>query len=498
MTEIRFADTTIRDGNTSVWAQAMRTGMMLAIAPELDRAGFSSIELMYPQPKKVVRELKEDPWERLRLVRERITETPLRTIVGPYPAFEFAPPILLRIRLRCEARAGIRQARISHDWNQAAQWEWRIQAARDAGLDPIVNVIYSHSPRHTDEYYEVRARQLAALRPWRICLKDPGGLLTPDRVRTLAPIVVAAAGDIPVELHSHCTTGLGPLNALAAVQCGIHTVNVGVPPLADGAGLPNVFTMAANLRTLGYQPVYDETAARTVSEKLTAIARREGFPYGRPVQYDLSQYQHQVPGGMLNNLRHQLKLVGMENRYDQVLAESARVREEWGWPIMVTPLSQFVGSQAAINVITGERYKEVTDQTILYALGFWGGDEATEAMDPAVRDKILARPRAREIAANPPREPTYEEIVARFGGPGVTEEEMLLRMEASDEEIAAMRAAPPVRVYEPLDATSPLVRLIEQLTRRGDRGYIYIQKGDLSLTLARHGPPAPARDLVGQ
>jgi oxaloacetate decarboxylase alpha subunit len=491
MTEIRFADTTIRDGNTSVWAQAMRTGMMLAIAPDLDRAGFSSIELMYPQPKKVVRELKEDPWERLRLVRERITETPLRTIVGPYPAFEFAPPILLRIRLRCEARAGIRQARISHDWNQAAQWEWRIQAARDAGMDPIVNVIYSHSPRHTDEYYAERARQLAALRPWRICLKDPGGLLTPERTRTLAPIVLAAAGDIPVELHSHCTTGLGPLNALVAVECGIHTVNVGIPPLADGAGLPNVFAMADNLRNLGHTPVYDESAARAVSKKLTAIAQREGFPHGRPVQHDVAQYQHQVPGGMLTNLRHQLKLVGMENRYDQVLEECARVREEWGWPIMVTPLSQFVGSQAAINVITGERYQQVTDQSILYALGYWGGDEAIQAMQPDVRDRILARPRAREIMANPPREPTYEEIVARYGGPGVSEEEMLLRLEASDTEIAAMRAAPAVRVYEPIDATSPLVTLVEQLTRRPDRSYIHLQKGDLSLTLARHDSVEP-------
>ena len=492
MTEIRFADTTIRDGNTSVWAQAMRTGMMLAVAPDLDRAGFTSIELMYGQPKKIVRELKEDPWERIRLVRQRITETPLRTIVGPFPAFEYSPPILQGLKMQCEARAGIRQARISHDWNQAAEWAWRMQAARDAGLDPIVNVIYSDSPRHTDAYYTERARELAALRPWKMCLKDPGGLLTPERVRRLAPIVLAAAGDIPVELHSHCTTGLGPLNAIEAVKCGIPTVNVGIPPLADGAGLPNIFNMAANLRALGYEPVFDEEAARAVSAKLTAIARQEGLPIGRPVEYDVGQYQHQVPGGMLNNLRHQLKLVGMGDRYEQVLEECARVREEWGWPIMVTPLSQFVGSQAAINVITGDRYAQVTDQTIMYALGYWGGQEALDVMAPDVRDKILARPRAREIMATPPREPTYDELRARFAAPGVSDEEMLLRMEASDDEIAAMRAAPPVRVYEPLDATAPLATLVEQLTKRADRGYVHIQKGDFSLTLARHAEPTPA------
>ena len=118
-------------------------------------------------------------------------------------------------------------------------------------------------------------------------------------------------------------------------------------------------------------------------------------------------------------------------------------------------------------------------------------------MQPDVRDKILARPRAREIMADPPREPTYEEIVARFGGPGVSEEEMLLRLEASDDEIAAMRVAPPVRGYEPLDATSPLIKLVEQLTRRTDRGYIYVQKGDFSLTLARHHATIPTEAPVG-
>jgi oxaloacetate decarboxylase alpha subunit len=239
--------------------------------------------------------------------------------------------------------------------------------------------------------------------------------------------------------------------------------------------------------------VFNEEAARAVSDKLAAIAAHDGLPPGRPVEYDGAQYQHQVPGGMLTNLRHQLKLVGLEDRYGQTLEEAARVREEWGWPIMVTPLSQFVGSQAAINVITGERYKEVTDQTIYYALGYWGGDEAIQGMHPDVRDKIRARPRAREIMATPPREPTPEEFRARYGGPGVSEEEMLLRMECSEAELAAMRAAGPPRRYDTLDATSPLVTLVAQLTQRADRRYVHIAKGDLSLTLAREAAPAGAR-----
>jgi oxaloacetate decarboxylase alpha subunit len=488
MTEIRFADTTIRDGPLSLWANNMRTGMILAIARDLDRAGFSSIECMYTHPKKVVRELKEDPWERIRLVRERVTETPLRCIVGRFPQFDLSPPLLLKIRLQCEARAGIRQARISDDWNQPDEWAWKIEAAREVGIDPIVNIIFSYSPKHTDEYFGERARQLAALRPFRICLKDPGGLLTPERMRTLVPAVLAGTGDIHVELHSHCTTGLGPLNALEAVKLGIRTINTGVPPLANGTALPSVLNVAANLRGMGYEPVFDEAAVRDASAKLTAIAEHDGLPMGRPVEYDASQYAHQVPGGMLTNLRHQLMLVGLENKYAETLAECARVREEWGWPIMVTPLSQFVGSQAAINVITGERYKEVTDQTIFYALGYWGGQECIQGMHPDVRDRILARSRARELGASPPREPTYDDLRARFGGPGVSDEEMLLRMECTPEELAALQAAGPPRDYEHLDAGSPLVTLVEQLTRRTDRSYIHVQKGDLALTLARGAP----------
>jgi len=163
------------------------------------------------------------------------------------------------------------------------------------------------------------------------------------------------------------------------------------------------------------------------------------------------------------------------------------VREEWGWPIMVTPLSQFVGSQAAIHVITGERYREVTDQTIYYALGRWGGAEAIEAMDLAVRDRILNRPRARELMAEEPRELTVADVRARHGGPGVSDEEMLLRFEVGEAEVAAMRAAGPPRAYDALSATSPLVTLVQELSRRTDRHYIHVQRGDFSLTLAK--PP---------
>ncbi len=483
--EVHFADTTIRDGPQSLWANNMRTGMILAIAEDLDRAGFEGIETEYSHPKKSVRELKEDPWERLRLLRQRVTRTPLRAIHGRFRQFQISPPVLYELLIQCVARAGVRQARISDEWNQIPMWQWKVRTARDAGIDPIINVIFSHSPKHTDEYFAERVRQLAQMDVYRICLKDPGGLLTPERMQTLVPAVLAAAGDKEVEIHSHCTTGLGPLNAIEAVKLGIRTINVGVPPLANGTALPNVFNVAANLRALGYEPVLDEAPLRRVEARLTAIARHDSLPIGRPVEHDVAQYHHQVPGGMISNMRHQLKLVGLESRLEESLEECSRIREEWGYPIMVTPLSQFVGSQAALNVIAGERYKVVTDQTILYTLGHWGGEEATSAMSPDVRDKILDRPRGRELAAWERPRPTLEEARKQFGAPGMSDEEMLMRLEVIDAEIEAMRAAGPPRSYEHLDAEQPLVELVRALATRRDRAFIQVQKDGTSITLAK-------------
>ena len=482
MSEIRFVDTTIRDGHQSLWAESMTTGMMLSVADDLDNAGFDAIELLSgSHVKKAVRELKEDPWERIRLVAQKIKKTPLRVIVGRVKTFEFNPRCMQFLFVKCMADAGIRQARISDEWNNLQGWTKKVGLCREVGLEPIVNVIYSVSPKHTDEYFATRTRQAASLKVPRLCLKDPGGLLTPESVRNLVPIMQENANGIPLELHTHCTTGLGPLVCLEAIKLGITIINTALPPLADGSSNPSLFNVAENARALGHTPLIDEDLLRPVSERLTAIAKREGFPIGAPVEYRYSQYLHQVPGGMISNLGHQLEVVGLGDRLDETLEESTRVRADLGYPIMVTPLSQFVGSQAAINVIAGEPYKEVTDQVIKYALGQFG-DEAA-AMDPDVKAKVLDRPRARELAAWQPDEPSLEEMRAKFGGAGVSDEELMLRWLLTPEEIDAMRAAPPPREYAV--ASHPLVTLVAELAQRTDINHIQVRKPGLSLTLDR-------------
>jgi oxaloacetate decarboxylase alpha subunit len=389
---------------------------------------------------------------------------------------------MYRLFMERMAANGIREARISEEWNELEGWTWKVKVSRDVGINPVPNIIYSVSPKHTDEYFAERTRQAASLKVTRLCLKDPGGLLTPERLQTLVPIMFANASGIPLELHTHCTTGLGPLCCLEAVKLGIKIVNTALPPLADGSSNPSLFNVAKNLRALGYETRIDEEILKPVSDHFTYIAKREGFPIGEPVEYDYSQYQHQVPGGMISNLRFQLRKVGMESKIDQALEETMRVRADLGYPIMVTPLSQFVGSQAAINVIVGERYKEVTDQIIQYALGYWG-KEGTELMAPEVKAKIMDRPRAKEWAEWQPPEPTVAEIRKKMNAENCSDEELLLRWNLSVEEIETMRAAGAPKEY--LTARQPLVNLLDALAKRSEYRQIVIQKGDIVLSLQR-------------
>jgi len=483
MDGIKFVDTTIRDGHQSLWAENMTTGMMLPVAERMDQAGFDAIELISSSHlKKCVRELKEDPWARVRLMSQRITRTPLRLNAGRFSAFDITPKSMYRLFMERMAANGIREARISEEWNELEGWKWKTQVSREVGINPVINLIYSVSPKHTDEYFAQRARDAASLKVNRLCLKDPGGLLTPERVKTLVPIIFQNANDIPVELHTHCTTGLGPLCCLEAVKLGIRIVNTALPPLADGSSNPSLFNVAKNLRALGYETLIDEEPLKSVSEHFTYIAKHEGFPIGAPVEYDYSQYQHQVPGGMISNLRFQLRKVGMEHKIDQALEETMQVRAELGYPIMVTPLSQFVGSQAAINVIVGERYKEVTDQIIQYALGYWGR-EGAELLDPQVKAKILDRPRGKEWAQWQPPEPEISEIRKKMGAEGVSDEELLLRWNLSVEEIATMRAAGAPKEY--LTVRQPLVNLLDELSKRNQYRQITVQKGGMVISLQR-------------
>jgi oxaloacetate decarboxylase alpha subunit len=312
-------------------------------------------------------------------------------------------------------------------------------------------------------------------------------MLTPERTRTLLPQMMAAAGDISWEFHGHCNNGLGPLNAVEAVKAGVRYVHTAVPPLANANSQPSVYNVAANLRELGFQVDVDEEALRPATEHFTAIAEREGFQIGVPYEYDARLYRHQVPGGMISNLQYQLKLAGVGDRLPEVLEETERVRADFGYPIMVTPLSQFVGSQAAINVIVGERYKQVTDKTIEYALGRHGGDEAVNGMDPDVRQKILDRPRAREIEAYEPPHVTLADLRAKYGRDTPDEDLILMSIVGDDavEVVGSVRDPRP-----PAPADTPLLELIQRLAEQDRHTFVSLSRPGLTVTMRKRTPSA--------
>ncbi len=439
MSEIRFVDTTLRDGHMSLWASSMTTAMMLPVAQRMDGAGFEAMEIISGAHfVKCIRELKDDPIARLRLVRRLVRDTPLRVTGSRINTFGFDPPAMYRFYMELVAVHGVRQIRLSDPWNDFGGWKRRVKLARESGLDPVVNLIYSVSPRHTDEYYAERTRQAATLPVHRLCLKDPGGLLTPERVRTLGPLVLENAGGIHVEFHTHCTTGLGPMCAVEAIKAGFRTINAAIPPLADGSSNPSLFSVVANARVLGFTPAIDDKSLLPVAAHFTRIARNRGFPVGAPVEYDHAQYLHQIPGGMISNLAHQLRVAGMEDRLAETLEETARVRAELAYPVMVTPISQFVGTQAAINIAVGTRYGVVSDPIIHYAMGRYGAEGAAE-MDPDIKDRILDRSRARELAGWQRPDPSLQDMRDKFGGKGVSDEDMMLHWMTSREEVDAMR-----------------------------------------------------------
>ena len=487
MDKINFVDTTFRDGHASLWAEGMTTGMMLPVAAQMDDAGFRSMELIATSHfKKCVRELREDPWERIRLVAKRMTKTPLAIMMGHnITAFDLTPFSLLKLFMERVAAAGIRQVELMDAANDMTfRVPECVRFAKDAGLEVSLALIYSYSPKHSDAYFAQRTRDAAKLKPDVIYLKDSGGLLTPERTRTVIPAMLASTGGVPLELHSHCTTGLAPLCYLEAVKAGCRTLHTAIPPLANGSGQPSIFNVVKNLRILGYGSSVNEQALLPVAQHFTYIAKREGLPIGVPLEYDEYQYVHQVPGGVISNLKHQLGQMRMEDRLDKVLEEIIQVKEDLGYPIMVTPFSQFVASQAAINIMTGERYKQVTEEIIMYCLGFWG-HEASSEVNADIKDRILNLPRTKELAGWEPPQPSVEEVRQKLGGSSVSDDELILRFIIQEEkEIQAMMAAGPPKEY--VTSANPLVMIIRELLQKEQLGYVHVRKGDFALTLQKH------------
>jgi oxaloacetate decarboxylase alpha subunit len=455
---IEFVDTTVRDGNQSLWsATGLTTPDVLAIAPTLDRVGYHALDFTSSTHMAVsVRFHKEDPWERLRLVSAAMPETPLGMIGTGMRFISWVPAAqdLMALSFRVAVRNGLRRFQIADPSNDPGRIRAIAAMARREGIEEVVvGLTYSISPVHTHIYYAERAAALVDCGDIdRLYLKDPGGLLTPDAVRELAPHFLAAAGDRVIELHSHCTIGLAPLVYVEGVRAGFQVVHTASGPLARGTSQPDVFNTVTNLEAAGFAHTLDLEAQAAVSAYFDRLAADKGLPAGVAQEFDGAYYRHQLPGGMVTTTQRMLTEIRRPELYDAVLEEVTRVRAEMGHPIIVTPVSQFIASQATRNVIDGERWKSVSDETIRYFWGHYG--EPPAPVDAAVAERVLSLPQARKLRELEPI--SLEGARARFGA-HISEEELLLRLTMPAEQVDAMVAAkssPPATRTVPASPTA--------------------------------------------
>jgi oxaloacetate decarboxylase alpha subunit len=484
--DIQLVDVSIRDGNQSLWgATGLSTRQILAIAPVLNRVGFRALDFTSSTHMGVaVRTFREDPWERIRLASSAMPDTPLQLIGTGFRfiSWEVLHPDMLQLVYDRLVANGVSRFVVLDPMHDIDAVRRTARMIRLAGGTEIVGALtFTISDVHDDGFYAGLAAQMASCVDIdRVYIKDPAGLLSPERARTLIPAVRAGLSGTPLELHSHCTIGLAPRTYLAAAELGVEALQVACGPLANGTSLPDAHRVLANLRELGYTVDVDDHALGLVAAYFARLSLVESLPAGQPQEFDVAFLRHQVPGGVITTLKRHLAEVGLDDRFHAVMAETARVRAELGYPIMVTPFPQLVCTQALFNVIGPERYGTVADQVIRYALGSFG--RPTAPIDPEVADRILSRPRARELAAEPPPS-SPAELRKRFPR-GISDEEFLLRATMPAEQVDAMLAAGPAGTrYNP--ELEPVLALLRGLATRPRIAELVVDKPGLRMELRR-------------
>jgi oxaloacetate decarboxylase alpha subunit len=487
MADVQLVETSLRDGNQCLWAAlGVDTARTLSIAPTMDAVGYKAIDFTTSTHMGVaVRYKREDPWERIRLMADATPKTPLQFMGTGFRfiSWETASPEFMSLAYRVLARHGIRRFCLADPMNDAAANVVNARLVKRAGGEFVIAaLVFTLSPIHDDAHYAACALRLAASPEVdALYIKDPGGLLSQKRAATLIPAIKAVIGNKPLELHSHNTIGLAEMTYLDAPDLGVSALQCASGAAADGISNPPIDRIVANLRELGHRVDVDDEALAAVSSYFTQLAEAEDLPAGRPQGFDAAYLKHQLPGGTVGTMRRHLAESRISHLEARVLEELDRVRQELGWPIVMTPFAQMVITQAVMNVTAGERYAVIPDEVIRYALGRFG--KPNVPIDPAVMDRIEALPRTRELREEPPM-PDLSELRRRVGA-HLGDEDFLLRATMPGGLVDAMRAAGPAqRSYDP--ATAPVLELLSRLLARRDLDDVMLEKAGFRLALRRN------------
>ena len=424
MGRVKLTDTVFRDAHQSLLATRMRTRDMLPIAEKMDQVGFFSLETWGGATfDTCIRYLNEDPWERLRALKKAMPNTPMQMLLRGQNlvGYRHYADDLVDKFVQKAATNGVDIFRIFDAVNDIRNMERSIKAAKKMEKHVQGGISYTISPVHSNELFAEFAVQLAQLGCDSICIKDMAGLITPQNAYDLIRAVKKEV-NLPVNLHTHCTSGMAQMSYFHACQAGVDILDTAISPLSGGSSQPATESLVASLQGTSYDTGLDLellTEIKRYFEKIMEIYAPVFNAISARVDTNVLIYQ--VPGGMLSNLVSQLIEQKALDKYDEVLAEIPRVRKDLGYPPLVTPTSQIVGTQAVLNVITGDRYKMVPKEVKDYVKGLYGKSPAM--IDPQVRLKVLCDEEPITVRPADLLPPEYEDAKRAVDALGLAKQE---------------------------------------------------------------------------
>ena len=377
MKQIRFTETILRDAHQSLIATRLNTNEMLPVLELLDKAGYHSLEMWGGATfDSCLRYLGEDPWERLRIIRKNVKKTNLQMLLRGQNllGYKHYSDDIVELFVRKSIENGIDIIRVFDALNDVRNIETVVNSTKKEKGHVQCAISYTTSPVHNIDYYVSVAKQMRDMGADSICIKDMAGILLPQDAYDLVKAIKSNI-DLDLEIHSHYTSGVASMMYLKAIEAGADIIDTAISPFAMGTSQPATESMVATLENCGYETGLELKKLAEISDYFKDIKEKyikNGMLNYKVTSVDPNALIYQVPGGMLSNLLSQLKLQQMEDKYEEVLKEVPRVREDLGYPPLVTPMSQMIGTQAVMNVIMGERYKMIPKEIKEYVKGQYG------------------------------------------------------------------------------------------------------------------------------
>ena len=428
MQKVQFTETVLRDANQSLIATRMKFNEFQPILSELDKAGYYSLECWGGATfDSCLRYLNEDPWERLRKIKKACPNTKLQMLLRGQNllGYHHYPDDVVRMFVKKSVENGIDIIRIFDALNDVKNIEVAVDETVKNGAIASGAICYTISPIHTLDSYVELAKNMKSLGCQTIAIKDMAGILSPAEAYKLVSSLKEAV-DLPLVLHTHCTTGLGFMTCLKAVEAGVDVLDTAISTMSGGTAQPATETLNYTLAELGYETGLNSKSLQKIADffkPIRAKALDSGLLNPTVLTPDTKALDYQVPGGMLSNLVAQLTAQGKMDKFDEVLLETPRVREDLGYPPLVTPMSQMVGVQATANVLAGERYKNVSKEVKSYLMGEYGN--APGKVNEDVKKQILGDEKGIEGRYADTLEPQFEKAKAEIGDKAKSDEDVL-------------------------------------------------------------------------